>query len=202
MIGADTDAGLSRTLLTLMKGVVYRESDPLLWQRLLDLQARVRDHVAVIGLELILDEAEGYAYLRQRECDDAQRELPRLIPRRQLSYPVSLLLALLRKRLAEFDADSVDERLIVDRAQILELVRLFLPDASNEAKLFDRVEANIGKIVELGFLRRLHGSEERYEVRRILKAFVDAQWLGEFAARLAEYREHAGDAQSTTADAV
>jgi hypothetical protein len=202
MIDADTDAGLSRTLLTLMKGVAYRESDPMLWQRLLDLQARVRDYVAVIGLELILDEAEGYAYLRQGESDDAQSELPRLISRRQLSYPVSLLLALLRKRLAEFDADSVDERLIVDRAQILELVRLFLPDSSNEAKLFDRVEANIVKIVELGFLRRLRGNEERYEVRRILKAFVDAQWLGEFAARLAEYHEHAGDAQSVTPDAV
>jgi hypothetical protein len=202
MIDADTDAGLSRTLLTLMKGVAYRESDPLLWQRLLDLQARVRDHVAVIGLELILDKAEGYAYLRQREFDDTQSELPRLIPRRQLSYPVSLLLALLRKRLAEFDAGSVDERLIVDRAQILELVRLFLPDSSNEARLFDRVEANIVKIVELGFLRRLRGNDERYEVRRILKAFVDAQWLGEFAARLAENREHADDAQSVTPDAV
>jgi hypothetical protein len=202
MIDTDLDAGLSRTLLTLMKGVAHRESDPLLWQRLLDLQARVRDYVAVIGLELILDEAEGYAYLRQRELDDAQSELPRLIPRRQLSYPVSLLLALLRKRLAEFDADSVEERLIVDRAQILELVRLFLPDSSNEAKLFDRVEANIVKVVELGFLRRLRGNEERYEVRRILKAFVDAQWLGEFAARLSEYREHAGDAQPATPEAV
>jgi hypothetical protein len=26
-----------------------------------------------------------------------------------------------------------------------------------------------------------------YEVRRILKAFVDGQWLGEFDARLAAY---------------
>ena len=202
MIDADTDAGLSRALLTLMKGVAYRESDPLLWQRLLDLQARAREYVGILGLQLILDEAEGYAYLRQREFDDAQTELPRLIPRRQLSYPVSLLLALLRKRLAEFDADSADERLIIDRAQILELVRLFLPDSSNEAKLFDRVEANIVKVVELGFLRRMRGTGERYEVRRILKAFVDAQWLAEFATRLAEYRDHAGDAQSTMPDVL
>ena len=27
-----------------------------------------------------------------------------------------------------------------------------------------------------------------YEVRRILKAFVDAQWLAEFDARLADYQ--------------
>jgi hypothetical protein len=29
-----------------------------------------------------------------------------------------------------------------------------------------------------------------YEVRRILKAFVDAQWLAEFDTRLAAYQAH------------
>ena len=49
-----------------MKGVTYRDASPVLWQSLVALSARVRDHVVVLGLELILDEAEGYAYLRQR----------------------------------------------------------------------------------------------------------------------------------------
>jgi hypothetical protein len=31
-----------------------------------------------------------------------------------------------------------------------------------------------------------------YEVRRIIKAYVDAQWLSEFDARLAAYRGPAG----------
>jgi hypothetical protein len=39
-------------------------------------------------------------------------------------------------------------------------------------------------------LRKLRGSEDRFEVRRILKSFVDAQWLGEFDRRLADYRAH------------
>ena len=49
-------------------------------------------------------------------------------------------------------------------------------------------------MVDLGFLRRLKpaaGSAQdrgNYEVRRILKAFVDAQWLAEFDARLEVYR--------------
>jgi hypothetical protein len=29
-----------------------------------------------------------------------------------------------------------------------------------------------------------------FEVRRILKAFVDAQWLAEFDQRLTEYQQH------------
>jgi hypothetical protein len=100
---------------------------------------------------------------------------------------VSLLLALLRKRLAEADAAG-GERLILSREQLAEMLRLFLPEGSNEARLVDRIDAHVAKIVELGFLRRLRGQDESlYEVRRILKAFVDAQWLNEFDQRLGEY---------------
>ena len=46
------------------------------------------------------------------------------------------------------------------------------------------------------------GGRTTFEVRRILKAFVDAQWLGELDARLAAYRaelagsEKGGDGDS------
>jgi hypothetical protein len=33
-----------------------------LWRDLLTLQGKVRDYVRVLGLELIVDESEGYAY--------------------------------------------------------------------------------------------------------------------------------------------
>ena len=83
---------------------------------------------------------------------------------------------------------GVRSRLILSTEEIADLVRLFLADTGNEAKLVDRVETDIKKIVEMGFLRKLRGSEDRFEVMRILKSFVDAQWLGEFDRRLAEYR--------------
>jgi len=192
------DSVLSLPLIALFKGVLYQEDDPALWQGLLELQSRVRDYLGVLGLQLILDEAEGYAYLRQRQDEDeaGQVALPRLIPRRQLSYPVSLLLALLRKRLAEFDASSGEARLILSREQIADLLRLFLAEGSNEAKLADRIDAHIAKVVELGFLRRLRGKDEQFEVRRILKAYVDAQWLNEFDQRLRDYSQQGGAAQS------
>lgn len=57
---------------------------------------------------------------------------PRLIARRPLSYPVSLMLALLRKRLAEADAGGGDARLVLSREEIAELMRVFLPDGTNE----------------------------------------------------------------------
>jgi hypothetical protein len=185
---------LSRVLIGLMKGVVYRESDALLWQDLLTLQARVRDYVSVLGLELMFDEAEGYAFLRTRPIIDGEPELPRLVQRRALSFPVSLLLALLRKKLAESDAGGGEagnsSRLILTRDEVVELIRVFLPSGSNEAKLIDQVETHLNKIIELGFVRRLKapGGDQAFEVRRILKAFVDAQWLSEFDQRLAGYQ--------------
>ena len=116
-----------------------------------------------------------------------------LIARRQLSFPVSLLLALLRKKLAEFDASGGDTRLVLARDEIVELVRVFLPDGPNEARLIDQMETTINKVIELGFLHKLKTAGSAtgpasYEVRRILKAFVDAQWLAEFDARLAVYQ--------------
>lgn len=181
---------LGELLVSLFQGVLYRDAGTL-WQPLLELQARVRDYCATLGLELILDEAEGYAYLRQRVAEPGEPELPRLVQRRQLSYPVSLILALLRKKLAEFDAAGGDTRLVIDREQIAEQVRLFLPQTGNEARLLDRIDTHLNKVIELGFLTRLRGQDDQFEVRRILKAFVDAQWLSEFEQRLAQYAAHA-----------
>lgn len=188
---------LSSVIILLLKGVIYQEGDAVLWNLLLNLQARVRDYVTVLGLELVLDEAEGYAFLRSRQEgeENAVPKLPRLVARRPLSFPVSLLLALLRKKLAEFDASGGDTRLILTRDEIVELIRVFLPESSNEARLIDQIETHLNKIVELGFLRRLKtnttnlkGAAAAFEVRRILKAFVDAQWLADFDARLAAYQ--------------
>lgn len=182
---------LSSVVVPLLKGVLYREDNPGLWDALVHLQASVRDYVAILGLELMFDEAEGYAFLRSRqsEDEDGQSAIPRLVARRQLSYPVSLLLALLRKKLAEFDAGGGDTRLILSRDEVVELIRIFLPAGSNEVKLIDQVDGTLNKIAELGFIRRLRGQGQMIEVRRIIKAFVDAQWLADFDERLAEYRQ-------------
>ena len=194
MLATDSSQAFSLALVALMKGVVYRENDEVAWHALSELQARVRDHIGPLGLELVLDESEGYAYLRQRPRADDEPELPRLVARRPLGFTVSLLLALLRKRLAEFDATSGEARLVLTRDEIADLLRLFLPDATNEARVLDKIDRAIGQIEDMGFLRRLRGRESELEVRRILKAFVDAQWLGELDRRLGAYRAHAADA--------
>jgi Domain of unknown function (DUF4194) len=192
---------LSQLMVQLLKGVIYREDDEPQWARLLSLQARVREQAAVLLLDLVLDEAEGHAFLKSRpdpEDGEGAVRMPRLVARRPLSYPVSLMLALLRKRLAEFDAGGGGTRLVLSRDDLVELMRVFLPSGTNEVRLIDQVDSTLSKVVDLGFLRRLKtgnasmkaaaSDPAMYEVRRILKAYVDAQWLADFDARLEVYR--------------
>lgn len=185
---------LSLAVVHLCKGPVYRDDQERVWETLSGLRSQVSDFVGVLGLEVVVDEAEGYAYLRSqpRDEDVSAARLPRLIARRTLSFQVSVLLALLRKRLAEFDATSAETRLVLSRDQIVEMLRVFLPASTNEVRLVDQIDANLNKVVDLGFLRRLRGEPNLFEVRRILKAYVDGQWLADLDARLDRYLQDLG----------
>ena len=190
--GTATDP-LSQLAVRLLRGVLFRDKDQALWENLVGSRAALSDYMAVLGLQLAIDEAEGYAFLHSRDDDgDDIRTIPRLIPRRRLSFNVSLLLALLRKKLIEQDVTGAETRLVLSRDDIAELVRVFLPQHSNEARVMERLDADLNRIVELGFLRRMDAQQRNrrreFEVQRFLKAFVDAQWLTDFDSRLAEYR--------------
>ncbi|MGO1315614.1 MAG: DUF4194 domain-containing protein [Cellulomonadaceae bacterium] len=141
------------TIIRLMRGVVYREIDEDTWTVLSRQNAAVRDHFATIGVDVVLDDIEGYAYLRSQEESDDEEPLPRLVRRRSLSYNLSLLLVLLRKRLAEFETSGTEGTLVLTREQIVDALRVFLTGSTNEARAVDTVDTTIRKAVELSFLR-------------------------------------------------
>jgi hypothetical protein len=138
-------------------------------------------------VDVVVDDAEGYAYLRSRPEEDGDESLPRLVRRRALTYNVSLLLVLLRKRIVEFETTGGEGRLVLTTDQIIEMLRLFQAESTNDARIADQAETTIKKAAELGFLRQLRGQRDHWEVRRILKAYVDAQTLSDFASKLLEY---------------
>lgn len=190
-MNSETDLAFSRALVTLLKNAVFKESDHAIWDVVISQKVKIDDYMSKIGLTLIVDEMDGYAYLRQRSYVEGEEEIPRLIPRHALSYPVSLLLVLLRKLLLEFDSSAGDQRFIVTKQQISEHMELFLHDTTNEAKVMADIDKYIDRVEKMGFLRRLRGSEDRYEVQRILRSFVNAEWLNHFDERLEEYRRYA-----------
>lgn len=185
-----TGPDLGATIIPLLRGLIDRSVEPQRWHDLQALQAPVRDHLRVLGLDLVIDDNDGYAFVRQRALVEGEVELPRLVPRRQLSWPVSLLLALLRKRMSEHDASS-GERLIVTRDEVAQMLTVFLPETVDESRHLRRIDQHLAQVVDLGFIRPLRDRDGEYEVRRILRAFVDGQWLAGLAAHLDTYRNHA-----------
>lgn len=176
-------------VIKLFQGVVNND-DKAAWNCLIQYQLEIKQFFSGIGIEVFIQENEGFAFLRQRVRDSDQDDaLPSLLRKDQLTYRVTLLSVLLYEKLVEFDMKGGDStRLIIDREEIKDTVRIFLPEASNEANLIDKVDKNINTLVEIGFLRPLSTSPNKFEVRRILKAKIPAESLLEIKERL---REHA-----------
>ena len=182
---------ISPIIIHLLKGILFRNQHPLLWNDLLELQSQVLDYVQVIGLDLEIDDTEGYAWLTQTIPDEDEKDpLPRLIARRPLSYPISLLCVLLRKKMAEADSSGEQMRVIVSREELTNAMRVFMPAKSNEAQTAASINATINKVAELGFLRKLKNDNENLEIQRIISALVDADWTADFNEKLRIYQEH------------
>ena len=178
---------ISEVLIHLMKGILYKEEKPLLWERLSLQQAAVRDYLSIINLDVVIHDSDGFAYLKNREPEDSESSLPKLVAKRPLSYPVSLILVLLRRRLTEHDTISAEARLIIETSELYEIVSSFLAASNNEVRLLKRFDSYLLRIHELGFIRFLNKERTKFEVKRILKAFIDAQWLADFDAKLQAY---------------
>jgi hypothetical protein len=158
------------------------------------LQARVRDYVAVLNLELVLDEAEGYAFLRSRpEPDDGRRRACRGWSRGgRCRFRSACCWRCCARSWPSSTPAAATRAWCSARDEVAELMRVFLPEGSNEARLIDQIDFHLGKVVELGFLRRLKpaalDSRRWSRCGASSRPFVDAQWLAEFDQRLAGYR--------------
>ena len=182
---------ISPIIIHLLKGILFRNQQPVLWHDLLSLQSQVLDYVRVIGLDLEIDDTEGYAWLTQIVPDEDEKDpLPRLIARRPLSYPISLLCVLLRKKMAEADSSGAEIRVIVSRQELTNTMLVFMPEKSNEAQISASINATINKVIELGFLRKLKNDNENLEIQRIISALVDADWAADLNKKLSIYQEY------------
>ena len=102
------------------------------------------------------------------------------------------MLVLLRKRILESDLQGSESRLVLSLAQISDMISLFYEDGSaNERKREDKVQENINKLSRMGFLRKLKNEDDKYEVSRIINAFVEIEKLKEIEEKLKLYKEKA-----------
>lgn len=176
-------------ILKLLQGVVYYDDKQ--WQQLLSDAIPIRRHFEGIGLQLHLDEVEGYAYLTQPDDPENPTNLPRLVRRVPLTYDATLLCVLLRESLQQFDAKSPDEpRHILSSEHIQEMMRLFFAEQTDMVRLERRIDSAMRQVENIGFLKKLsHENEQSYEVRRIIKAKISADTLADIRDQLREYAQ-------------
>jgi hypothetical protein len=194
-------APYASTIIRLLQGVVSSD-DRALWDNLINYQVKIKEYFEMIGLEVYISESDGFAFLRQKQFAEEAAALlndenkiipPELIRKQPLSYSVSLLCVLLIERLIEFDAAGGDStRLILSKDEIRDMMRIFLSEKTNEAKVIDKLDADINKLIDYGFLKKLNDAENdaKYEVRRILKAKVPIDKLLEIRQKLESYAGH------------
>jgi len=163
------------------------------WNLLLANLTPVQEYFARIGLEVRLDEEDGYAYLHQPVLEDDQGQsiaLPRLTRRDRLTYSTTLLCVLLREWLDQFESTHLDSgKCTITDDQVRELLVPFLLARTDERALQRRIDTTIERLVDLGFLKRMPNTEKPayFEVRRILKAKIDAEKLVEIKEKLVRY---------------
>lgn len=188
----NTHAGFSPksfVLARLLVQPVYRE-DGALWDTLRAERDSITHYFRQIGQEVVVDEAEGYAFLRQMEAEGGD-SVPRVGRRQSLGYTATLLLVCLREELARFDAAPGDStRLVLTKQQLRELVSQFRRETNNQVQDLRAVDGAIRRLEELSFLRPFGPADaETYEVMRILKARFGASELQEVKDRLAHHVE-------------
>lgn len=164
--------------------------DGELWITLLREQAEIAGYFRKVGLELIVDEPEGFAFLRQIEPRGEER-VPRLIQRRKLTYDATLLLVCLRDELNRFDVQTADQaRLYRTRRELHELLGGFLRESHNQTRDLKAMDAALEQLCRLGFLKSAGAqAPESFEVRRIIKARFGAGELEAVKERLLRHAE-------------
>jgi hypothetical protein len=164
----------------LLQGAVYMD-DPKTWDLVLSHRARLENYFGRVGLALVIDEPEGFAYLRQLEEEELAEgydRLPKLIRKNRLGYDVSLFSVLLRDELRRHEEQNVDaDRCILDSSGLFARLCELLPDNEDEVRKRKKFEHLLVRAQELGFLRKLPTSPPAYEIRRLIKARITAERL-------------------------
>ena len=162
-----------RALVQLLAGPsLDSDRHRLLWPVLLRDEAPIRSRLADLFLELLVDHDLGVAFVRQLE--DETLDVPVLLRRQQLTFVDSVVLLHLRQQLIR--AQSAGERAVVSTDDVAEAASVYArSDSTDHAGFARRVTASIEKLKKASLLRKLRGSDERYEIAPTLKLLFSAE---------------------------
>ncbi len=162
-----------RALVQLLTGpAVDVHHHSKLWSILIRDEAIIRRRLAELFLELVIDRDTQVAFTRQ--ADTGELEVPTLLRRAQLTFIDSVLLLHLRQRLTQASAQG--ERAVLSTPEMIEYLTLYQHSSNtDQAGFIKRIYASIEKIKKHNILRKIRGSEERFEISPTLKLLFSAE---------------------------
>jgi Domain of unknown function (DUF4194) len=173
--------------IKLLKGPVeYLEKSS--WEQLLQYQGELTRFLQQLGLVLVLEKDDGYAYVEQCRLDEEENTVG-WARRIQLGYEESILLVLLRDMMAEFEVgDGGSRELIKKRREIKEFSELFFSENPSRVKFIRDLDRLIDRAEELDFLEKVEDhelpDEQKFRIMKIIKAKVDSEVLDNFKQQL------------------
>ena len=207
----------------LLQGPLYRSgADDANWNTLCTWLSEIDGYFSKIGLGVLVNQSDGYAYLAQSDDhraeaavqgfeeagDDEERagyeavKIPRLIKKMPLSAELSMLCVLLREALDRFESAGDGENLVLKESEIKEMISPYLKSQSDQTRVLKRLDEYISQLVRLTFLREIgtdkiaeNGEEREFEVRRIIKSRISPDFLSEFKRRLEEQISEKNDGE-------
>jgi hypothetical protein len=175
-----------RALVRLLRGPsLDEEKNGYLWAALIQEERRIRSRLSDLFLELVIDREARVAFVRQAETPDL--DAPRLLQRVTLTYMQSVVLLELRMILAA--ADARGERATVAHDELMTKLQAYdSGNGTDHAGFSKRVNSAIVQIVNKGFMKKIQGAQDRYEISAVLKLLFS---LDQVRALEGSYRQFA-----------
>lgn len=184
---ADKIHAFTPVFIKLLKGPVeYLEKST--WEKLVQYRTELTGFLQQLGLTLVLDEQDGYAYIKHSITEEDTTGVS-WAQRRSLTYDESVMLVLLRDMMAEFEVGEATHReLIKKRREIKEYAELFFKENASRVKMLKDIDRLIDRAEENGFLERSENhdvaDEQKFRIKKIIKARVDSEILEDFKQQL------------------
>lgn len=177
-------ANYAKSAVRLLQGPVFEDQQDI-WNDVIKYRVELTQYFEKIAVGVIIDNRDGYAYLKQLELDDSGLTIG-LIRRMPLSYDLTLVCVLLREWLQEFESNDLETvNLYITPKEFRDRLEMFFKEKANELKFIRELNKHLDSCEKMGFLRSIHKElanpdEDRYEVRRIIKARITNEELTRF----------------------
>lgn len=161
----------------LIKGAIYRE-DTVAWNQVITYTSAIRSFFEKLSLDVLIDEQEGFAFLKSTMPEDGKESSGGLVVRRSLTRNATALCAILREELHTWErSEREDQACVLTRKQIREKMLPYTRLAEDDSKFHGLVDAAIAQACESQLLRLVNlekGSDRRddqqFQIQRIIKA--------------------------------